>query len=325
MRNATKIQQKPTFWIALFFGVGIFCGLLWYVTPLELWRLVKQVDLNYVLLALIIKSVGTFFRAIQFGLFVPISGRFLSAYGVFSLTRFLNIALPFRAGEIIFLTLLKRSNLSPTIAGAIPMWLVLRVSDVIAIGVWFSVLIGLSRLGPEHGYVGYLAITGSLSALLMLHFAPSVLPSEINWPRNRWLRGRISALVDGLRHIRSASRKASAVAVSTLIWGSLISMSVAAQAAFDVPFDLWDRALIATFVLGLSILPINAPLGLGSGETIWAGVMVVFGLPLQQAVTLALGIRIIVLMISCFEGAIGLLIVWYQGIWPGNRIKVGGK
>jgi hypothetical protein len=312
-------RSNSGFWIALIIGIALFGGLLWYVTPAELWRLIQQVDFTFVVLALTVKLGGTVIRTLQFGLFSDISGRFLSTYGIFSLTRLLTIALPFRAGEVILLTLLKRAKLSPTIAGTIPIWVVLRVCDLIALAALFSLFIGLSDVAKEYSSVGYLALGGAALALALLHIGPRFLPVDYEFPGNRWVSGRLNALVDGLRHIQSGYRKMASVGLAVLIWASLIGMAVAAQLAMMSPFSLWDCALIAAFVLSIAILPINAPLGLGTGETIWATILVIFGLPLQEAVTLALGIRIVILSISCLEGAIGFIIVWRLGIWPAYR------
>ena len=324
-KDQNRRRRNTRYWIALVVGVGLFSGLLWYVSPRELWKLIEKVDITFVLLALAVKLVGTIIRTLQFGLFSPKFGRFLTAYGVISLTRLLTIALPFRAGEIVLLTLLKKTKLFPTIAGAIPIWLVIRIGDVIALAALFSVLIGLSPLGQDYGFVGYMALGGAAFALAMMHMAPRLLPADLKMPGNDWVSGRLSTLIDGLRHVRSTNRKMASVGFGILIWSCLIGMAVSAQAAFNSPFGIWDCALIATFTLGVSMLPINAPMGLGTGETIWATVMVIFGLSLQEAVTLALGIRIVFLAIACFEGIMGFLIIWHLGIWPVSSPQSHGR
>jgi hypothetical protein len=150
----------------------------------------RQTRLEYVALSWGITFLATAFRTWRYGLFLPLSGKVRVAYGVFSISRLLNLALPFRTGELVVLALLKRTALAPSIAESLPVWAVLRIGDIAALAAWFCLLVGISVLGREYEVVGWTALAIALASIALLYYGPRLVRFDIElkgWVGAVWL------------------------------------------------------------------------------------------------------------------------------------------
>jgi uncharacterized membrane protein YbhN (UPF0104 family) len=117
----------------------------------------------------------------------------------------------------------------------------------------------------------------------------------------------------GFKLVNAARHQAGALGLSLLLWASLLLAMVASQFALNTPLTLSDAGVAAVIVLSASVLPIHAPLGIGTGDAVWAVVMTLFGVPGPQAVAMAVGIRLLTLTAIAIEALVGVWLVRQEG------------
>lgn len=306
--DRSKTGNSPlggTFFLSLLAGASILGFMVWYVSPAELYAVVARGNVSLILIACLISLSSTLLRTYRFLLFFPTGENFARAYSVFSLSRFLNLAFPFRTGDVAVLAILKKNRLSPSIAETAPVWMVLKVSDALAITIWFSAIVGMSAFADRYFAFGAIAVVGALGLMVGLQFAPSLLSKRSSVPPTGWLGSRLAAVLDGFAHMGGSLQKFQAIGLSLIIWGMLISTSVLMQIAFSTPLSIGNAALATALVLAASLLPVHTPLGIGTGEAVWVAVLVMIGLPLKEALPLALALRFASLGILFLEALIG--------------------
>jgi hypothetical protein len=304
-------RRSLRLWLATLVGLGALVVLIWYASPVRIWEVLRQTKPDFVLLSWGIGFLATSFRTWRYGLFIPISHKLRLAYGVFSISRLLNIALPFRSGEIVVLALLKKTGLAPTIAESLPVWAVLRIGDFAALSAWFCAIAGISVLGRQYRMVGWTALALALASIALIYIAPRWVRLDFRF--GGWIGDRLRAVAGGFKLLSTARHQAGALGLSLLLWASLLLAMVASQYALNTPLTLSDASVAAVIVLSASILPINAPLGIGTGDAVWAVVMTLFGIPGPQAVAMALGIRLLMLTAIAIEALVGVWLVRKEG------------
>lgn len=138
--------------IILAVGVGLFVVVASHISFSEFVGVLTGANLVYLCVAVLGGVAATVFRTIRYGYFFPPGERWLKLYGAFALMRLVNAALPFKSGEGIALGMLKKYRLSPSIAETTPVWVLLRVTDLAALSIWFTV--GLSVISIDKGLYG---------------------------------------------------------------------------------------------------------------------------------------------------------------------------
>ncbi|MEM7502620.1 MAG: lysylphosphatidylglycerol synthase transmembrane domain-containing protein [Pseudomonadota bacterium] len=303
-----KLRNSPlggTFFLSLLAGASVLGLMVWFVPPGQLFAVLATGNGSLIAVACAVSLSSTLLRTYRYLVFFSADDRFARAYSVFSLSRFLNLAFPFRTGDLAVLAILKRNRLSPSIAETAPVWMVLKAADALAITIWFSVIVGMSAFAERYFAFGAVAVIGALGLMVGLQFAPSLLSGRRRARAGGWVGSRLEALLDGLEHMGGTVQKFQAIGLSLIIWGMLISTSVLMQTAFSTPLSTGDAALVTVLVLAVSLLPVHAPLGIGTGEAIWVAVMVMIGVPLEEALPLAIAIRLASLGVLFLEALVG--------------------
>ena len=298
-RNVRKLV------VASFAGVAILAVLIWYASPSTIWATLKGANFQLILAAWAMSLFTTVVRTARFSLFVPIGDKLIRAYAVFSLSRFVNMSMPFRTGDIAMLVILKKAQMTRTIAHLLPVWLVLRLSDALALAVWFCGAVIFSTLGREYLPVGVTLIVVAICGLFFIQHALGLIPDRMLRDRDNWVFNRLAAVIEGVRESEGVAKRILASVGGLIIWGLLIGSAVVTQIAFDTPLKLEMAFLAAVFAAAFSIIPINAPLAVGTGEVIWTGAMMIAGLPLEAAIPLAISIRVSTVSVMLIEGTLG--------------------
>lgn len=286
-------------------GVAILATLIWYASPSTIWATIRGANFQLILAAWTMSLLTTAVRTARFSIFVPIGDKLLRAYAVFSLSRFVNMSMPFRTGDIAMLAILKKARMTRTIAHLLPIWFLLRVSDALALAVWFCGAVIFSTLGREYLPVGVALIIGATCALFFMQHALVLVPDRLLSDKDNWVVNRLAAVIEGVRESEGVAKRIMASLGGLLIWGFLIGSAVLTQIAFDTPLSLEMAFLAAVFAAAFSIIPINAPLAVGTGEIIWVGAMMIAGLPLETAIPLAISIRVSTVSVLIIEGVLG--------------------
>jgi uncharacterized membrane protein YbhN (UPF0104 family) len=297
--------NKRKIFVTSLIGILLLAFLIWYASPSKVFETLKGADFRLIVAAWVTTIIATIARTIRFAIFVHIRRMLLRTYAVFSVARLLNLALPFRTGDLAMLALLKRVGLARSIAHLLPVWLLLRTTDALALATWFCGAVALSTIGREYLPAGISIVIIAFFALFLMHYAVDLVPRKMLQKPDNWFALRFAAVAEGVRSAEGTSKRVFAILTGLLIWGLLLGSATLSQMAFSTPLDMRSALLAATLVFSFSILPIHAPPGVGTGEVMWSTAMVLVGVPLEDAVPIAIGVRMSALAILFIEAATG--------------------
>lgn len=299
------------------FGIILFAIIINKISWKEFLDIISSVDLRYLFAAIIIGISSTLFRTIRYGYFFPAPGRWLNLYGAFAFSRLMYYVLPFNSGEVVYLSVLKKYKFSPTIAETAPTWVFLRITDVIALALWTIIVLLISPLNGglyekvlsfRWLFVG--VITGLVILLLSLPYWISFISFKSS---NHWLSDRFLAIKSGLSRTLGIRTFFRTFIIAMLIWAAVIISSVFAQLTFNTPLQISECFLASVAILSVTLLPINPPMGLGTGDAAWVVIMVIAGVNTTFAISFAISIRLISMLIILMEGLIGFcILLFYQ-------------
>jgi hypothetical protein len=223
---------------------------------------------------------------------------------------FLNLALPFRLGELGFPVLMQR-RYGIGFLHATGVLLLARLFDLAAVGC--ILLASAWSLGIIPGALELVATAGAL----VLAVAPfgvalagqALRPHLVRLPYVGNIAGPLSAALDALGDART---RLAVVAVGFAIWLALAWMAIlVAQAVVDtVPAMaavLGGAASSVAFAL-----PINGIAGIGPTQAAWVAATVQAGVPWDDAVISALALHAVVLVNAAVLGGLAML------PWPGD-------
>ncbi len=303
------LWQKLKIWGMLFFGLSLFGLLISQISLSDFLNNFFRVNLFYFFAAFLVGISVTILKTIRFGYFYPAPGRWLGLYGVFAVLRVVYYILPFNTGELVYLAALKKYQYTPTIAETAPTWLFLRLTDIIALALWFTfVLFIVPFTGNLFGemYSFRWAIIGIASAMLVIILSLPFWVPRIPLSKNEnWFTNRIKLFQSGFNRTFGMTTLVRTLINSLLIWFSAILFDTLALIAFNTPLSFMECFLATTAMYSISLLPLNAPLNIGTDEAIWTGILMLSGIAANQAISIALGIRIVSFLVLLTEGIIG--------------------
>jgi uncharacterized protein (TIRG00374 family) len=314
MRPGLTSLKGPKLWISLALGTVIFYVLLKQVSGPELLEGFRNASIPLFLAALPFGLASNLIRALRFRFFFPAKRQLLNLFGAFATIRIINYVVPFRLGEGISVVFLKKLGFSPSIAETAPVWVFFRFCDltgllIIAIAVGFTA--ALPADFQQHFHMSILVLAVVTAILILLTF-PVV--RYLNRTRSstssghQWFQSRINEIRSGLSRIQSYYAFMICQVSAILIWLMNILGAAVALFAFGAPLSPIDAFLIATLVTLIELLPVRPPLGLGVTDTIWSGLMIGFGVPLDQAIIIALGVRLVVTATVLLDAGIAIVI-----------------
>lgn len=299
--------------VMLFIGASLFSVLFSHISINDLVTVLSRADGSYLSVAILAGFTVSVLRTIRYGRFFPARGRWINLYGAFALMRLLNSALPFRSGELVSLSILKKYRLSPNIAETVPVWILLRVTDVIIISTLFFLALATTSLTEgfhqklQSVQSLLLGITGGLVAIMMclLIFLSRLRTWVVGGRLLQWL----SSFHVGVQRIRSVQLFLGTLALTALIWGALATLTIFAQLAFSTPLPIWSCFFASVTVFAIGLLPVHSPLGIGTGEAAWVGAMMLLDVGADEAITIAISVRLVTLSSLGIEGLIGYFLL----------------
>ena len=321
LKGFKAFWRRIRLWVVLAFGLSLFLIIIRQISLEDFLEVFSNVNIGFLLLAFIVGLSATVFKTIRYGYFFPPKDRWLSLYGSFGIMRVLFYVLPFHSGEIVSLNLLKKYRFSPTITETAPTWLFMRITDVIAVSLWFTAALAFTpSTGILYGKLNTVRwiIIGISIGLIFLMMSLPFWISKISFGNSsNWMLNRLSLLKSGFERTFGLKVFLRTLINSIIIWGSLIAFYVLAQITFDTPLELWQCFVVSVSIWCFSLLPINAPLNIGTDEAAWTGIMVMAGMESNQAVSIALSIRIISMLVLLTDGLFGFIFL----ILKENRLK----
>lgn len=310
------LWRKLRVWVMLAFGLSLFGILLSQISLKEFLNVFSSIDIRYFAAAFIAGISSTVFKSIRFGYFFPAPGRRVSLYGIFAFLRVLYYLLPFNTGELVYLSVLKKYRFSPTITETAPTWFFLRLTDIIALSIWIIVVLFLSPLtGSLYGkiYSVRWLIIGLAGGLIFFILSfPFWIPRIPLGKSEHWFFQRIKIFKSGFTRTFGINTLVKTLVISLLIWCLLILFDTFSLIAFNTPLTFAECFLASIALYCISLLPINAPMNIGTDEAIWTGILMLSGIASNQAISIALSIRVISLFVLLTEGLIGFSIIFIR-------------
>ncbi len=307
------IWRKLRVWIMLAFGLSVFGILLSQISIKEFLNVFSSVNIGYFAIAIIAGISSTVFKSIRFGYFFPAPNRRVSLYAIFAFLRVLYYLLPFNTGELVYLSVLKKYRFSPTITETAPTWFFLRLTDIIALSIWIIVVLFLSPLtGSLYGkiYSFRWIIIGLASGLIIFILSfPFWIPRIPLSKSEHWFFQRIRIFKSGFTRTFGINTLVKTIVMSLIIWCLLILFDTLALLAFNTPLSFTECFLASIALYCISLLPINAPMNIGTDEAIWTGLLMLSGIASSQAIAIALSIRVVSFLVLMIEGLIGFSLI----------------
>lgn len=328
-KGRRQARHQLRTWMMLVIGIVLFSVLLSHISLRELATILSRADVRYLCAAIFAGLAATVFRTIRYGRFFPVQGRWLKLYGAFAFIRLINFVLPFRSGEVVSLGMLKQHQLSPSIAETAPVWLLLRVTDVVALSIWVAIVLGIlsfpGRFDEKVQWAGWVLMVisvGLVVAMVCLPLWASRLRAKASYS---WLSQRLCAFKVGLDRVCGIRVFLRTMFLAVLIWGAIVMVSIFAQLTFDTPLNLEDSLLASVAVLAISLLPIHAPLAIGTIDAAWVGVMTMLGVDPPLAIGLAIGVRLVIVSLMIIDGLLGFfLLLVHANRSSASRGRTGG-
>jgi uncharacterized membrane protein YbhN (UPF0104 family) len=146
--------------------------------------------------------------------------------------------------------------------------------------------------------------------LLFLIFTLPLWIQKISFKfSNKWLNQRFISLKEGFTRTFGIKVLIRTIILAIIIWLVLICSQILSQFAFNTPLSFSNAALVSITIYCISLIPINTPLNIGTDEAAWTGAMVLAGITVDKAISIAVSIRIISMIILFTDGLFGLLIL----------------
>lgn len=313
-------------WIIPVFGLLLFILILSQISFKEFINVITRIDIRFFIIGFIAGFTSTVFRTIRYAYYFPARERWFSLYGAFALSRLMYFALPFNSGDLVYLNVLKKYRFSPSIAETAPVWILLRLTDVIALSIWLIIALTIipvhGKLYEEMNTYRWLIIGICLIMMIFILAIPFWINRIPFKSSNSWLSDRLQAIRAGINRTLGFNIFLRTLLVSFFIWASIISSTIFSQLAFNTPLTFSECFLASVATLVVTLLPINPPLGLGTGDAAWVGVMMLAGVDSSLAISLAISIRLFSMLNVFTEGLFGYLILMWNEHYLASKKQV---
>ncbi len=303
-------------------AIGIIISLicLWLALTgiewLPLSHALRQADWRYLLPAggALLASLLT--RAIRWRILLGPRVSLFTSFAIINIGYLVSNVLPFRLGDPARAAAIGlRSEVK--ISAALSTVVVERVMDMLMVVLLLSIslpFVAQAGWTARAGLLGGVAAVISLAVLILLAWRP-------DWGRRmaRWLLARIprldqehwmemaDGLLEGLSALRSARRAAGLLSWSVVIWASIVGYYFAILGAFlDRPALVEGAFLACATGLGMALPSSPGAMGLFHSIARYA-LQLPFGVPVEEAVSVAFTAHAFQYIILCLLGLIGLL------------------
>jgi uncharacterized membrane protein YbhN (UPF0104 family) len=300
-------------------GLGLITWLLWRVNINELQQALTHVQYPLLALGIVGNLLTPFLRSERFRQLYHIDGKRREVTGILGQYGLLNMLLPLRAGDVAMLGVLKFRRVIPTIAEALPRWIVLRVGDLAAV---LTIFLVTAVFVPFHSDLDtwmWAARIGAASLIVIGVIAlvwMKTLPPGTETSPDGFLAGRIWALRRGLTGLHHTSTLLTMFGWSFVIWSWHAALLAIEYAAFGLPLEPQQLWAVSVAILAISILPIHAPLAIGTLHALQVGLLQLFDIPLSAAMATAIGIHAAMVITVVLQGLLGTLLLTKAELQP---------
>ena len=303
-------------------GFGIIL-LSWLISQVE-WsytvNTIRHIPLSLLLLAFVCYGGSFYLRAIRFKLLLPSLKKKDSLFHIILVHYTALNIVPARLGELSYVYLVKKVYNVPT-GFSVSSLVLARVFDQIAI----SLLFLLSTFFVDISSAWMKTLTLLVTVLLFLSVFLLILLIMYKEYCASWLKrilqrmhlDRYRLIQRGMTEIDNVvaaladlprTRSFGAIfGLSVCIWICIFTVNFLLFQAFHVPLSYIEVVLASTFMILLTLLPIQVLSGIGIRETAWIFIAGALHVSRNVAITAILGSRIVSILFLAAFGMTGFL------------------
>lgn len=227
--------------------------------------------------------------------------------------------LPGPIGEGAYLYLIKRLH-NVSIGNGLSSLVLVRTLDLLAILLLF--ILSVVKIGNITGAVKSTGIiAGTITILLLaillsliifkkraLHLFAFVLKSTglIKYKKIRYMLDESEKVISGLAMIKLYNVAVKTFVLSIFIWVAIYISTYFIAKMVYIPLTFWQIFFICSVLQLVGILPIHFFGGLGTTEISWTFLLMIFGIPKEQAITAAFSAHIIFYINMLLVGGYGI-------------------
>lgn len=304
-------------------SIIISIALVWYLlAQIEAGAIIKtlkDVPPGLVFLGFAFYALSYLFRALRFKVLLQKEISLATLFNIVSVHNMWTNLLPFRAGELSYLYLLKKRGGVESYVTGVPSLILSRVFDIMAISFLFLCsFIGIKSLSKELRVMGLVLISFVFCVLAIMMF--------LIWKKERFLAkikqyilrlnldkfiivqgilGRGKEVIEGFEAAKGKHVTIVSFIFSVLIWVSINAVNFILIMAVGIEMTIWQVVFLSTFFILFSFLPVNGYAGFGTTEALWVLMVGNFGIPTETAISTGFATHILSLVIFVIIGTIG--------------------
>ncbi len=296
---------------SMFLGIGIIIGLITYAGTSELFEILNQTSMSWLLLSILISFFAWLFRALFLKIHTKL--KFINCFRIICIGYMLNAILPAKAGDINIIYSLKQRGIS--LVRSANILIHYRIMDLFSL-ILISLpllLIYMKDKIPEN-IINYLIIIGAIITIpaLILIDKKGIISKllqflerkiSINFLKKFINRGH-KLYADYEILLKNKKRWSALISLSGWIIEGLVSYIIAI--AIGHPINLYIIFLAVSLGNISKVIPIT-PGGIGIYETTVMLLLSIFGIPAQISTLLALLDHAIKTAIGIILGSLSLI------------------
>lgn len=267
---------------------------------------IKNINKIYLVLGFLLYAFSYVLRGFRFHILLDKKISLTDLFHIVCVHNMVNSILPARSGELSYIYILKKYHAKSTGEGVATL-MVARVLDFITISLLFFISsLFISDLPEMFSGIIWLVVLFMvlLAAFLIvllyageifLRFANSVFIT-FKIDNNNLVRlflGKTKEIVENFKNIKNNGKMTELCIISFLIWLTLYFLNYVLIRSLDINISFFAVLLASTFVVFMSILPIQGLGGFGTYEAGWTIGFISIGLTKELAINSGIVVHII--------------------------------
>jgi uncharacterized protein (TIRG00374 family) len=284
----------------------------------DLITTIKSINKTYLILGFFLYILSYVLRGLRFHILLDKKISLPDLFHIVCVHNMVNSILPARSGELSYIYILKKYHDKSTGEGVATL-MVARVLDFITISLLFFVSsLFVSDLPEMFSSIIWLVIsfTGLLAIFLIvllyageifMRFANAIFTAfklDKNVLVNFFL-GKAKEVVDSFKNIKNSGKMMELCIISVIIWLTLYSLNYTLIKSLDINIGFFEVLLASTFVVFMSVLPIQGLGGFGTYEVGWTIGFIGIGLSKELAINSGIVVHIIGIVYYVLLGLYG--------------------
>lgn len=313
MKDTTRKKLIPALITVLLFGIIVS-----QIRIEDLISTIQNINKTYLIFGFFLYTLSYLLRGLRFHLLLGKKVSIKDLFHVVCVHNMVNSILPARSGELSYIYILNKYHDKSTGEGVATL-LVARVLDFIIISSLFFVSSLFVKNIPEtfSSIIGLVVLFTALLAVFLivllyageffLRFANAVfinLKLEKNRLVNFFLR-KSKEIVSSFKDIKNNGNMIELFILSLLIWITLYSINYTLIKSLSLNINFFEVLLASTFVVFMSVLPVQGMGGFGTYEAGWTIGFVGIGLSKELAINSGIVVHIIGIVYYVLLGLYG--------------------